>query len=290
MALENRGFLFGCLALLFLLIVAGAFLVGAAAFFGDRKISSLSLGPKVGVVEIFGVIGEDDEALEQLDELTNDESVKALVLHVNSPGGSVGTSQRIISRVQSLEVPVIAALDDVAASGGYYVATAADSIFALPGTLTGSIGVVMSFPDFSALMKKIGVEYQVVKTGPYKDSGSPFRALEPEERQWITTVLDDVHAQFVQAVADGRGLPADSVMALADGRFFSGRMAMDWGLVDRMGDLDAAIAAAAEMAGIEGEPAVVRQRPHRRIWEEWIEERMPDLRLGRGPRLEFRWR
>src|SRR5688500_12119000 len=133
MALEGRGFLFGCLALLFLLIVAGAFLVGAAAFFGQREISSLSLGPKVGVVEIFGVIGEDDEALEQLDELTNDASVKALVLHVNSPGGSVGTSQRIVSRVQSLEVPVIAALDDVAASGGYYVATAADSIFALPG-------------------------------------------------------------------------------------------------------------------------------------------------------------
>jgi protease IV len=290
MALEGRGFFFGCLALLLLLVVTGAFLVGVAAFFGEREITSLSLGPKVGVVEIFGVIGEDDEALEQLDDLTSDASVKALVLHVNSPGGSVGTAQRIVSRIQALEVPVVAALDDVAASGGYYVATAADSIFALPGTLTGSIGVIMSFPDFSALMKKIGVEYQVVKTGPYKDAGSPFRALEAEERQWISAVLDDVHGQFVEAIADGRGMPADSVEALADGRFFSGRMAMDWGLVDRLGDLDSAIAAAAEMAGIEGDPAVIRQRPRRRIWEEWIEERMPDLRLGSSPHLEFRWR
>jgi protease-4 len=290
MALEGRGFFFGCLALLVLLIIAGAFLISAAAFFGEREITSLSLGPKVGVVEIFGVIGEDDEAIEQLDGLTSDESVKALVLHVNSPGGSVGTAQRIVSRVQQLEVPVVAALDDVAASGGYYVATAADSIFALPGTLTGSIGVIMAFPDFSALMKKIGVEYQVVKTGPYKDAGSPFRALEEEERRWISAVLDDVHGQFVEAIAEGRGMPADSVMAIADGRFFSGRMAMDWGLVDRMGDLDTAIASAAEMAGIEGEPAVIRQRPRRRIWEDWIAERLPDLGLGHGPRLEFRWR
>ena len=290
MALEGRGFLFGCLALLVLLVITGAFLVGFAAFFGEREIGTLSLGPKVGVVEIFGVIGEDDEAIEQLDDLTSDASVKALVLHVNSPGGSVGTAQRIVSRVQALEVPVVAALDDVAASGGYYVATAADSIFALPGTLTGSIGVIMAFPDFSALMKKIGVEYQVVKTGPYKDAGSPFRSLEDDERRWISAVLDDVHGQFVEAIADGRGMPADSVEVLADGRFFSGRMAMEWGLVDRMGDLDSAIAAAAEMAGIEGEPAVIRQRPRRRIWEDWIEQRMPDLRLGQSPRLEFRWR
>jgi protease-4 len=271
-------------------MIAGALLIGFA-FMADGTLSSWKLGPKVGVVEVFGVIGEDDAVLEQLEEFADDDQIEALVLHVNSPGGSVGTTQRIVARLDELDIPIVAALDDVAASGGYYVATAADSIFALPGTLTGSIGVIMSFPDVSALMKKVGVDWQVVKAGPFKDAGSPFRPLNPEERAWIGTVLDDVQEQFVSAVAEGRGLAPDSVRVLADGRFFTGRMACDSGLADRIGDLETAIAAAGELAGIEGEPEVVRKRRFRRAWDQWLEERVPDLPLDvRSPHLEFRWR
>jgi protease-4 len=287
---NGRGWLIGCGVVALFLVIAGGILIGFATLSG-RTPTSLHLGPRVGVVEVFGVIGEDDDVLEQLDDFADDPSIEALVLHVNSPGGAVGTTQRIVARLQTMDLPIIAALDDVAASGGYYVATVADSIFVLPGTLTGSIGVIMSFPDLSALMQKVGVDYQVVKTGPFKDAGSPFRPLTSEERAWIGTVLDDVHDQFVTAVAEGRGLDPDSVRTLADGRFFSGRMACDWGLADRIGDLDEAILAAGEMAGISGEPPVERKRRVKRAWDRWFEERMPDLRgMVREPHLEFRWR
>jgi len=297
MASDSRGWIMGCGVLFVVLLM----LSGLAMLFVSMQMSGDRLGlprpgPKVGVVEVTGVLGDDDDVLEQLERFKEDSSIRALVLHVNCPGGAVGTTQRIIARIESFKeegMPVVAALDDVAASGGYYVATAADSIFALPGTLTGSIGVIMSFPDFSALMKKLGVDHQVVKAGPYKDAGSPFRPLTPEERGWMTDVLADVHEQFITAVIAARpAMPADSVRAMADGRFFSGRQAYRAGLVDRLTDLDEAVRAAGRMAGIKGEPIIVRKHKETPAWQRWLEERLPaGLPLsGRWPRLEYRWR
>jgi protease-4 len=294
MASQARGWLVGCTIFLFLLVAGGALVVVVALLVSDREFTVPRPGPKVAVVEVFGVLGEDDDVLAQLDRIEEDDSIEALVLHINSPGGAVGTTQRIVARLEELAgegVPIVAALDDVAASGGYYVATAADSIFALPGTLTGSIGVIMSFPDASALMKKIGIDYQVVKTGPYKDTGSPFRTMTPDERAWVQGVLDDVHAQFVEAVASSRGMEADSVRATADGRFLSGHQALERGLVDRLADLDQAIQVAAGMAGIKGEPVVVRKHRHRPAWERFLDEKLAALPFPRhGPLLEYRWR
>jgi protease-4 len=294
MASQARGWLLGCGVFLLLLITGGIAVMVIALTLGGQDFSLPLPGPKVGVVEVFGVLGEDDDVLEQLDRFEDDGSIQALVLHINSPGGTVGTTQRIVARLDDFAeegIPIVAALEDVAASGGYYVATAAESIFALPGTLTGSIGVIMSFPDVSALMKKIGIEYQVVKTGPYKDAGSPFRALTPEERTWIEEVLNDVYGQFLDAIVSSRPLAMDSLQGLVDGRFFSGSMARDSGLVDRLADLDEAILVAGRMAEIKGEPIVVRKRRHRRRWEKWLEERLEAVPVPqRGPLLEYRWR
>ncbi len=297
MASASRNWILGCGVLFVVLLM----LSGLALLFASMQMSGDRLGlprpgPKVGVVEVAGVLGDDDDVLEQLERLKEDGSIRALVLHVNCPGGAVGTTQRIIARIEGFKeegLPVIAALDDVAASGGYYVATAADSIFALPGTLTGSIGVIMSFPDFSGLMEKLGVDNQVVKAGPYKDAGSPFRPLTPEERGWMTDVLADVHEQFIAAVIAGRpAMPADSVRAWADGRFFSGRQAYRAGLVDRLTDLDEAVRVAGEMAGIKGEPVIVRKHKETPAWQKWLEQRLPAGLpfAGRWPRLEYRWR
>lgn len=296
MASESRGWFLGC-GVLFVILL---FMSGFALLLVSIQMSGDGLalphpGPKVGVVEVVGVLGDDDDVLDQLERLKEDRSVRALVLHVNCPGGAVGTTQRIIARIEGFKkegLPVVAALDDVAASGGYYVATAADSIFALPGTLTGSIGVIMSFPDFSALMKKIGVDNQVVKAGPYKDAGSPYRPLTPEERGWMTAVLSDVHEQFIAAVIASRpAMAADSVRAMADGRFFSGNQACRAGLVDRLTDLDEAVRVAGRMAGIEGEPVIVRKHKRPPAWQRWLEERLPaGLPLSGWPRLEYRWR
>lgn len=293
MASAGRGWLLGCSIFFALLFAGGAIIFLGALLVSGEDLAFVRPGPKVGVVEIFGVLGEGDDVIEQLDRFEEDGSVKALVLHIDSGGGAVGSVQRIIARLEEFDdagLPIVAALDNVAASGGYYVATAAESIFALPGTLTGSIGVIASFPDFSALMKKVGVDFQVVKTGPHKDAGAPYRTLTDAEREWIQTVLDDVADQFVHAIAESREMEMAAVRAIADGRILSGRMAMESGLVDRLAALDEAIDVAARMADIEGDPAVVRKRHRRPAWERLIEERLGALALPRrGPLLEYRW-
>jgi protease-4 len=294
MASEGRGWLVGCSIFLVLLVTGGAILVLSALLVSEDELNLPQRGPKVGVVEIFGVLGENDDVLAQLDRLENESSVEALVLHIDTGGGAVGTVQRIIARLDDFAsegMPIVAALDNVAASGGYYIATAADSIFALPGTLTGSIGVIASFPDFSGLMKRVGVDVQVVKTGQQKDAGAPYRALSDEERKWMQTVLDDVGEQFMDAIASSRGLSIDAVREVADGRIFSGRMAMESGLVDRLAGLEEAVEVAAAMANIEGEPVVIRKHVRRPLWERLIGGRLGGGSLLRQrPQLEYRWR
>jgi protease-4 len=193
-----------------------------------------------------------------------DTGISAIVLRVDSPGGGVVASQEIydeVVRVRDDGTPIVVSMGAVAASGGYYVACAGDSVVANAGTITGSIGVLMEFTNLEELLGKVGVEFDVVKSGEYKDTGSLAREMTDEERALLQTTVDDIYAQFVETVALEREMDEASVRALADGRILSGRQALDAGLVDRLGTLSDAVAIAGRMGGIEGEPRV--QEPTR---------------------------
>ncbi len=221
-----------------------------------------SLKEKVGLVRIEGVILDPKNIVDEIREYAKDSSIRAIVIRVDSPGGGVAPSQEIYEEVKKAEKKkrVVVSMGSVAASGGYYVSCPADRIVANPGTLTGSIGVIMEIPNIEGLMKKIGVKTEVIKSGKYKDIASAFRAMAPQERQILQGVLDDVHEQFIRAVADGRKMKFDAVKELADGRIFTGRQAKAIGLVDELGDLEDAIRLAAKLGGIKGEPAVEQKK------------------------------
>lgn len=216
-------------------------------------------GGKVAVLPVTGLIADSEATIDQLKKFAKDDSVKAIVVRINSPGGGVGPSQEIYEEVRKLKgkKPVVASMGAVAASGGYYIACGSQKIYANPGTITGSIGVIMQFVNVKDLIEKIGVKGVVVKSGELKDAGNPFRDMTPGEREYLQAVIDNVHGQFVHAVAEGRKLDVEAVRRIADGRIFSGEQARALGLVDALGNQEDAVADAARMAKIEGEPRVV---------------------------------
>jgi protease IV len=233
--------------------------------FGEPGVPSLG-GNRVALVEVEGVIVDSDRVVRELDDYGGDPSVRAIVVRIQSPGGVVGPTQEIydaILRIRNQGKPVVASMGSVAASGGYYLAAAATRIVANPGTLTGSIGVIMQLAEIEGLLKKVGVRYEVIKAGKFKDSASFARPMTPDERALLQAVLDDMHDQFITAIAEGRSLGKERVRALADGRVYSGRMAKQLGLVDALGGLDEAIRLAGELGGVPGRPHVVRPR---RTW------------------------
>ena len=257
---------------------------------------ALSFTNKIGVVPINGIIRDADTIIEQMIAFRNDRQIKAIILRIDSPGGGVGPSQEIYSETRrtSRTKKVVASLGSVAASGGYYVASAADSIVANPGTLTGSIGVLMEFVRVEELLKKIGVEMQVIKSGEFKDIGSPNRKMTHEEKEMLLTLLEDIRNQFVTAVSQGRNMPEEAVLELADGRIFSGRQAKDLGLVDSLGNFRDAVSVAKRLAHIKGEVKLVYPQKRRRsfLWDllfrdltEAVLERI-DRPLGF---LDYRW-
>jgi len=251
----RRPFLRGLLVLFLVVVLFFALLAVVA------RLDSVALpaGGKVAVLPVTGIITDAEPYIEQLRKFAKDDSVKAIVLRINSPGGGVGPSQELYEEVRKLrgKKPVVASMGAVAASGGYYIACGAQKIYANPGTITGSIGVLMQFVNVQDLIEKIGVRGMVVKSGAFKDMGSPIRRMTPEERRLLQAVIDNVHGQFVEAVAAGRGLDGRRVAAMADGRIFSGEQAKELGLVDALGNLQDAVAEAGRMAKIEGEPRVV---------------------------------
>jgi protease-4 len=250
--------------------------------FGEPGSPTLG-GGRVAVVEVEGVILDADRVVRELTAYDEDSSVRAIVVRIQSPGGVVGPTQEIydeILRVQKGGKPVVASMGSVAASGGYYLAAAATRIVANPGTLTGSIGVIMQLAEIEGLLRKVGVRYEVLKAGRFKDAGNFSRPMTPEERAVLQAVLDDMHDQFISAVAEARHLPKARVRALADGRVYSGRMARDAGLVDALGGLEEAVRLAAELGQIPGKPRVVRPR---RAW------RLGDLLEWVGGESSFAW-
>jgi len=236
---------------------------------------------KIAVVELSGVMTSSQSVgsratsarkiIAQLEKYREDASVKAIVLRVDTPGGTVVAAQEIHGELLRLRgeagKKIVVSMADLAASGGYYVACAADRVFASPGTLTGSIGVIMQFPNYQELFGKIGFGTNTIKSGEFKDVGNGARVMSERDRALLQGLVDDVYAQFVEAVAAGRHMSPEQVRPLADGRIYSGRQAKQLGLVDELGDLDAAILAAARLAGIEGKPEVIRETPRRGIWE-----------------------
>lgn len=223
----------------------------------------------------------------RIEALAETKGVKAIVLDINSPGGSVGAVQEIYSRILRVKkehrIPIVALFGDVAASGGYYIASACDKIVAHPGTLTGSIGVIFNVSNMEGLFAKVGYKSDPIKSGKHKDIGSPARPMTAEERKILQDLIDDAYGQFVQAVADGRKLPVDVVKPLADGRIYSGNQALANHLVDQLGDSHDALMLAAQLGGIKDEKPKVR-RDSEKITDflEMIETRAR-LSLGVGP-------
>jgi protease-4 len=216
----------------------------------------------VGVVEIKGVITESKEAINLIKRFREDETIKAIVIRIDSPGGVVGPAQEIYREVRKTigKKKVIASMGSVAASGGYYIAAGTDGIVANPGTITGSIGVIMGYTNFKKLLDKIGMTPVVIKSGEFKDIGSPTREMTSSEKKVLQDFVDQTHRQFVQAISEGRNMNIDQVAALADGRIFTGEEAVNQGLVDRLGNLEDAAEWAGRLGGIEGKVSMVYKK------------------------------
>ncbi len=249
----------------------------SALFFLGRSMGKpgrFAFGDKIAIVEIRGVITQSSGIIEEIHQYLEDEGVKAIILRIDSPGGGVGPSQEIYREIIKIKSKkkVVTSMGSVAASGGYYVACASDLIVANPGTITGSIGVLMEFTNIEELFKKIGIKGVVVKSGELKDMGSPFREMTPEERRIIQGVIDNVHQQFIQAVADGRKLDRSKVAQIADGRILTGEQAKQLGLVDQIGNLEDAIDTTAKLVGIVGKPNILYPKKKFSIWELLIKE------------------
>jgi protease IV len=253
---------------LWIIVGGGAFiffilcLIALASYFVDESSPSFSLSSsQIASLDLEGTISDSKEFVDQLKEFGNLASVKAIVIRINSPGGGVAASQEIFEAIKKYRAEtkkkVVVSMSSVAASGGYYVACAADKIYANPGTVTGSIGVIAEWYNYGDLLRWAKVQDVVIKSGNLKDSGSSTRPLSEEERAYFQSITDNLHGQFVSAVASGRKMKEPEVRKLADGRVFTGQQAKANGLVDELGTLQDALAAAAKMAGIPGQPRVV---------------------------------
>jgi protease-4 len=254
-----------------LVIFGGIFLVLFVIIIS--VIALLTAGEGVALVEVTGPIYSSRQVVDQLQKHKDDQFIKAIVLRINSPGGAVAPVQEIHRELNKIQKSVVVSMGSIATSGGYYIASAADWIFANPGTLTGSIGVIMQFPKWEELMKKVGVEQEIIKSGKYKDAGSIYRKLTSEEKELFQATIDDVHDQFLEAVLEGRQhkeLTREEIEEIADGRLMSGRQALEGKLIDQLGDMNDAIEYAGKLAGIKGKPRVIQIKTRRSILERLI--------------------
>lgn len=278
----------GAIFLFFLLLIV---VVGKMSGRSTRFV----LGDKVGYITVAGAITSSEKIIDQIEEFKEDGSIKAIVLRINSPGGAVGPSQEIHDEVKAAAAvkPLVVSMGSVAASGGYYIAVPAQRILANPGTITGSIGVIMQFTNVEDLLGKVGLKNEVVKSGRHKDIGSPVRPMSDADREILQSLIDDVYNQFVDAVAEAREMDLDKVRLLADGRIYTGRQALQAGLVDELGGFQDAIRVAAELAGIKGKPKVVYPTPDKEeLLQYFIQETASAVKQGvrqGGAGLQFLW-
>ena len=252
---------------------------------------------EIALVRIQGMLMDSQNIVRQLSDYRHNPGVRGILLRIDSPGGAVAPAQEIYSEIMKLRADhktVYASMGTVAASGGYYIACAADYVLANPGTLTGSIAAVMAFSNIEELTNKIGVKPVVIKSGKYKDVGSPLRAMNPEERKLLQNVVDDVHQQFVQAVAKGRGLSVSEVKEIADGRIMTGQQALKLKLIDEIGGLEKTLELLAKKIGVEGRPKVIEEKEKTRFFD-WLLQSSLSSRFAETlmpsslPRLQYVW-
>src|SRR5437899_4543874 len=271
---------------LWIIIGGGAFFLFVLAVFtlvyltlhaGGERGALGGFGDKIGVVDLEGVIIDPNTVVQQLKKFGDDSSIKAIILHVNSPGGGVAASEEIYREVKRIRAEkkkkkMVVSIETVGASGAFYVASACDKIYADQGSIVGSIGVIAQWVNYGDLLKWAKLKDVVIKTGEFKDTGNPSRDLTPAEQAYMQSLINNMFGQFVKAVTDGRGLKFDDVKAIADGKVWTGEQAKDIKLIDSVGDFEAAVADTAKSVGISGEPTLVRPEKDRRT--------LMDLLLG----------
>lgn len=272
--------------LLWVLIGGGAFFLFVGAVFtlvyltlhasGGESASFSGFGDRIGVVDLDGVILSPQPVVDELKKFGDDSSIKAIILHVNSPGGGVAASEEIYREVKRVRTEkkkkIIVSIETVGASGAFYVASASDKIYADEGSIVGSIGVIAQWVNYGDLLKWAKLKDVVIKTGEFKDTGNPARDLTPAEQAYMQSLIDNMFGQFIKAVADGRGLKYDDVKSIANGKVWTGQQALSMKLIDNVGDFQTAVADTAKMVGIKGEPTLVRPEKDRRT--------LMDLLLG----------
>lgn len=254
------------------LVVAGAVMLGSGGGSGSKKSMAASMfgDGSVGVVEMNGVIMDSKKTLARLERFDEDDQVKAVVLRLNSPGGSVAPSQEVYEAVRAYKKPLVVSMGSVAASGAFYIACGAKKVFANPGTITASIGVIMEFANLEKLYEWAKIKRYSLKTGRFKDAGADYRDMQPEERTLLQGMIDNVLLQFKTAVSKGRHLSLEQVSEIADGRIVSGEQAKHLKLVDELGTLQDAIEDAAKQAHLKGKPNVIYPDHSRRKWLEYL--------------------
>ncbi len=267
MALDNAGkrsrnIMVGCAVLIALAVVFISMVSLVPYFIGNGDGLTAIGREKIAVVEVFGPIVDPAKTVRLIKKYAKDKSIKGIIVHIDSPGGGVAASQEIFNQLVKArkQKPVVASMGSLAASGGYYIAMGSNRVISNPGTITGSIGVIIGFADMRELFSKIGIKPITITSGKFKDIGGPSREFTKEDRQVIQSVVDDVYEQFVDVVATERRMPVEDVTKLADGRIYSGRQALELGMVDELGTFDDSVKILSKMAKIKGEPTIVRDK------------------------------
>jgi protease-4 len=253
---------------MFFLFLGGISLLVSSLISQSTRTDIFSRKEGVGIVELKGLIVSSEQVLKHLTEFRNNSDIKSIVLRIESPGGAVGAAQEIYQEIKrtSAVKPIVASMGSMGASGGYYAALGADIILANPGTMTGSIGVIVKFPNLEGLFEKIGYKSEVIKSGPLKDIGASNRPLSEEERTIMQDLIDNVYNQFVRDIATSRSMPEETIFELADGRVYTGEQALELGLIDKLGNFTDAVTIAADLGGLDTEdPQLIYPRIERKF-------------------------
>ena len=285
--------------LLWVLIGGGAFFLFVLAVFslvyltlhaGGGDAGLTSFGDRIGVVDLDGVILSPQPVVGQLKKFADDSSIKAIIIHVNSPGGGVAASEEIYREVKRIrsekKKKIVVSIETVGASGAYYVASGCDKIYADQGSIVGSIGVIAQWVNYGDLLKWAKLKDVVIKTGEFKDTGNPSRDLTPNEQVYMQALIDNMFGQFVQAVADGRGMKVEDVRSIANGKVWTGQQAMSMKLVDGVGDFETAVTETAKSVGISGEPTLVHPERNRKTLMDLLLGDVSQFLPGREKMLE----
>ena len=285
--------------LLWVLIGGGAFFLFVLAVFslvyltlhaGGGDAGLTSFGDRIGVVDLDGVILSPQPVVGQLKKFADDSSIKAIILHVNSPGGGVAASEEIYREVKRIrsekKKKIVVSIETVGASGAYYVASGCDKIYADQGSIVGSIGVIAQWVNYGDLLKWAKLKDVVIKTGEFKDTGNPSRDLTPNEQVYMQALIDNMFGQFVQAVAEGRGMKFEEVKSIANGKVWTGEQAMSMKLIDSVGDFETAVADTAKSVGIKGEPTLVHPERDRKTLMDLLLGDVSQFLPGREKMLE----